>query len=127
MFALLASPIVLSALLLAAHFLRGGQAALVSLCLALPLLLAVRRPWAGWLITVGLGLGGLEWLLTLIDIAQQRMAMGEPWLRMAAILGTVTLLTVASALTPRHRHLARHFSVCGARADGAHSIPEVAS
>jgi hypothetical protein len=108
--ALLASPIVLSALLLAAHFLRGGQAALVALALALPLLLAVRRPWAGWLLSLGLGLGSLEWLLTLTAIAQQRMAMGEPWHRMAAILGGVSLLTLTAACLPRTRSLVRHFS-----------------
>lgn len=123
--ALLASPIVLSALLLAAHFLRGGQAALVALALALPLLLAIRRPWAGWLLCSGLALGSLEWLYTLLIIAQQRMAMGEPWLRMAAILGTVALITGASALLTRSRHLARHFSVDVTRAE-APSSPEPA-
>ncbi len=123
---LLASPIVLSALLLAAHFLRGGHAALVALALGIPLLLAVRRPWAGWLISAALILGSLEWLLTLIDIAQLRMAMGAPWLRMAAILGSVTLITGASALLPRSRHLARHFSVSGSRAEDSRSTPEVA-
>lgn len=107
---LLASPIALSALLLAAHFLRGGHPALVALSLGLPLLLLVRRPWAGWLISIGLGLGALEWLLTLYNIAQQRFAAGEPWLRMAAILGTVALITGASALLPRTRRLARHFA-----------------
>jgi hypothetical protein len=113
---LLASPIVLSCLVLAAHFLRGGQAALVAVCLALPLLFLVRRPWAGWTITVLLGLGSLEWLVTLAHIAQQRMAMEQPWLRMAAILGTVALITGASALLTRSRHLARHFSVDAGRA-----------
>ncbi len=122
--ALLASPIVLSAMLLAAHFLRGGEAVFVALCLALPLLLAVRRPWAGWLISAALILGSLEWLLTLIDIAQLRMAMGAPWRPMAAILGTVTLLTGASALLPRTRHLARHFSVSSSGAEGSQSSSE---
>ncbi len=119
MTALLATPIVLSALLLAAHFLRGGQAELVALCLALPMLLLVRRPWAGWLISLGLGLGALEWLLTLGAIAQQRMAAGEPWLRMALILGAVTLFSGASALLPRTRHLTRHLSVNVGRAEGS--------
>jgi hypothetical protein len=111
MTALLASPIVLSALLLAAHFLRGGQAALVAISLALPLLLLVRRPWAGWLLCGGLALGSLEWLWTLVEIARVRIAMGEDWLRMAAILGTVTFITGASALLTRSRHLRRRFSV----------------
>jgi len=118
---LLASPIVLSCLVLAAHFLRGGHAAFVAICLALPLLFLVRRPWAGWTITVVLGLGSLEWLVTLIQIAQQRMAMGEPWLRMAAILGTVTLITGASALLPRTRRLAGHFAPHATKAEGSRS------
>ncbi len=121
---LLASPIVLSCLVLAAHFLRGGQAAFVAICLAIPLLFMVRRPWAGWAITTLLGLGCLEWLATLVQIAQVRMAMGEPWLRMAAILGTVTLITGASALLPRTRRLAGHFAPHGIRAEGSRSTPK---
>ncbi len=125
MIILLASPIVLSALLLAAHFLRGGHAALVALSLAIPLLLLVRRPWAGWTISLSLSLGSLAWLFTLCQIAQQRLAMGEPWLRMALILGAVALFTGASALLPRAQRLVRHFSVGGGRAEGSRPPPVV--
>ena len=102
---LLVSPIVLSAIVLAAHFLRGGQVVLVAISLALPFLLLVRRPWAGWLLSVTLGLGAIEWVLTLVDLAQLRIAAGQPWTRMAIILGTVAGITAASALLPHTRRL----------------------
>ena len=120
---LLASPVVLSCLLMAAHFLRGGHAALVALCLALPFLLLARRPWVPWVLAIALTLGSLEWAHTAITLAEQRMSLGEPWLRMVAILGTVTLFTGASALAPFSTTFAGRFRK--ARAEGS-CFPEQA-
>ena len=46
-------------------------------------------------------LGALEWLWTAWWLVQQRLALGQPWLRLAFILGLVAVLTVASALVFR--------------------------
>jgi hypothetical protein len=43
---------------------------------------------------VGAGL----WLITTVDILQQRLKLGLPWLRLAAILGAVTLFTAVAGL-----------------------------
>ena len=100
-------PIVLSALLIAAHFSRAGNTGMVAVSLAFPALLLVRRPWAARGVQAGLLLAAIEWFWTLANLARQRIASGEPWLRLALILGTVALLTAASALVFRSEKLRR--------------------
>ena len=104
------APVALSALLLAAHFSRAGFPLMVIISLAAPLLLFVRRPWVARLMQIGLVLGALEWVRTLIVIAVRWQGLGEPWLRMAAILGTVALLTALSALVFQGKNLKERYS-----------------
>lgn len=96
-----ALPVVLSALLLAAHFYRAGSLALVALSLALPLLLLVGERWSARTVQAGLVLGALEWVRTLAFFAGLRMEAGRTWGRLAVILGVVALLTALSALAVR--------------------------
>ncbi|MCP4200712.1 MAG: hypothetical protein GY769_02105 [bacterium] len=91
-------PIVLSLLVLGAHFLRGGSLLTVIGMFGLLGLLAVRRAWVARLVQVVLILGALEWFRTLVVLALRRSGQGEPFLRMALILGTVAAITLASAL-----------------------------
>lgn len=91
-------PIILSFLLLAAHFFRFGQIALVALALFLPCLLLVRKHWAAQTLQIALLLGAAEWVRTIVVFAQARMAGGYPYLRMTLILGAVALFTAGSAL-----------------------------
>jgi uncharacterized membrane protein YqjE len=88
---------VLALLMLGAHFLRFGQLALVALCLLLLVPLFLPRRWAQLLVSAALALGAVVWLWTLAEDVQQRLAFGMPWLRLAAILGAVTLFTAWSA------------------------------
>ena len=96
-----ALPVVLSALLLAAHFYRSRSLALVAVSLALPLLLLVRERWSARVVQAGLVLGALEWVRTLAFFAGQRMEVGRPWGRLAVILGVVAALTALSAFAVR--------------------------
>lgn len=91
-------PIVLSLLVLAAHFLRGGGLWLAVVVLGLLGLLFVRRAWVARVMQVVLALGALEWVRTLVVLAVRRSEQGEPFLRMTLILGGVVALTVISAL-----------------------------
>jgi hypothetical protein len=93
----LAAPAI-SFLLLGAHFLREGSWVLVAACVALLALLAVRRRWAQRLVQAALVLGALEWVWTALILVQQRTAQGQPWTRLALILGVVALWTLASAV-----------------------------
>ena len=91
-------PVILSFLLLGAHFYRAGLVALTILSVAILFLLAVRKNWIPRLFQVLLLVGAFEWLRTLYFFAAMRIAWEEPWARLAAILGTVALLTALSAL-----------------------------
>lgn len=102
-------PAGLSALVLAAHFLRRGEMLSVLLCLGLIALLWVRRPWAARVIQGALVAGSLEWLRTLVEDMGLRRAAGEPWLRMAIILGAVIGVALGGALLLESRELRRRF------------------
>jgi hypothetical protein len=95
--------------LLAAHFLRAASWPGVAVCGALLALLAVPRAWAARVLQAALALGALEWLHTLVVLAQMRLALGQPWLRLALILGLVAALTAASAFVFQLRPLRARF------------------
>lgn len=90
-------PVVLSFLLVAAHFFRAGQTPGVAAALALPFLLLVPRRWIAWLLQVALLLAAAEWVMTLVWMVRERQALGEPAVRLVVILGAVAVFTAASA------------------------------
>lgn len=96
--ALLFVPIVLSLVVLGAHFMRYGNLFGVAGAALLLGLLFVRRPWVARLMQVVLVVGAVEWLVTLYRLAQFRAAMDQPAGRMIVILGTVAAVTALSAL-----------------------------
>lgn len=95
--------VVLACALLAAHFSRAGIDLLAGLSLGLPFLLLVRKPWARWTLRIALVLGGLEWLRTLVRLVSERRSQGEDWIRLAAILAAVALVTFLAAQAVRGR------------------------
>lgn len=105
MIALLLTPAVVSALALAAHFLRAGRTLIVLLVLATIPLLLVPRAWARRIAEITLLLGAAEWVRTLVLLARYRMAVSEPWLRMAVILGAVAGLALLSVALLEHRRV----------------------
>jgi hypothetical protein len=94
-------PVIVSSLLLAAHFFRAGNAGAAVLVLAMPLLLLTRARWASVAVQVFLGLAALEWVRTAVIIGQERALEGAPSARMYAILGAVALFTALSAIPLR--------------------------
>lgn len=96
-------------LILAAHFLRMGALAGVLVCLGLPIVAAATRArWALRCLKGLLIIGGVNWIATALRIGAQRRAAGEPWLRMALILGAVAALSaLAAALLSRRSVLER--------------------
>lgn len=89
-------PIVISFALLAAHFLRASQWALVALSAVFPALLFIPRRWAARSVQLALIVAAIEWVLTLALIAQQRMASGLPYTRSVLILAGMAAFTLAS-------------------------------
>jgi hypothetical protein len=107
--ALLTLP-ALSFALLGAHFYRAGWMLWVVVCVLAIGLLALRRRWVPRLAQLALVLGALEWLRTLWVIADYRLAMGQPVLRLAVILGAVAALAVLAALVFESQALRRLYN-----------------
>jgi len=103
-------PMVLSLLVLGAHFLRQGATAYLLVCLALIVVLMIPRRWAAWIVQVSLLLGALLWAHTLIRTAGERIANGEPYVRLTIILGAVAGFTLLSALIPFTKRWRRRYA-----------------
>ncbi len=91
-------PIVLSFLLLGAHFLHHQSLILMVISLVIPWVLFIRHRWAVRAVQAALLIASLEWIRTAIILAEERLDAGDPWKRMAIILGSVALWTLCSAL-----------------------------
>ena len=91
-------PLSLSALLIAAHFLRSGNTVMVVFSLLVPLILLTRERWALIAIQVLLVAAAAEWVRTALIIANARIANGAPTMRTFIIVGAVAVLTLLSAL-----------------------------
>ena len=103
-------PVFISFLLLAAHFFRSGQVVISIVLLSLLSLLFLRNAWVPRVIQLILLLGTVEWLRTIYSVAQVRIELGMPWMRMAIILGVVALFTALSCLVFRNGTLRKKFS-----------------
>jgi hypothetical protein len=108
--ALLIAP-ALAFAVLAAHFYRVASWPLMLACVVMVVLLAWPRAWVARLVQVCLVAGAIEWGWTAFNYIQRRMASGQPWGRLALILGVVALLTAAAALVFRHRRLRARFAI----------------
>lgn len=95
---LLYIPIVLSFVVLGAHYMRYGSSLAVVGVAALIALLFVRQPWVARLLQVALALAAIQWAHTMYDLAQLRIAFGESPTRLVIILGTVAAVALCSAL-----------------------------
>jgi hypothetical protein len=104
-------PVIFSFGLLAAHFSRTGLFPLVILCLAMPLLLFIRKPQLARTMQIVLLLGALEWIRSMIGYIEIRNSIGEDWGRLAIILITVALLTACSGLVFRGKHLRKRYGL----------------
>lgn len=92
-----ALPAFLACFVLTAHFLRAGQLLMAVMTLVLPWTLLTKRTWALRATQTALAVGVLVWIVTLVGRAQERMAEGKPWLRLAAILIACAVFTAWSA------------------------------
>ena len=108
---LLFTPVVLSLVVLAAHFSRADNGIAVIASFALIGILFVRRAWVPRLIQVALGLATIEWIRTVYVLVEARIAAGEPYLRLGIILGIVVIVTAGSAFVFETRTMRRIYSL----------------
>ncbi|MDR3567004.1 MAG: hypothetical protein P4L43_03145 [Syntrophobacteraceae bacterium] len=91
-------PAVLSLVLLAAHFLRAQSLFFVAVNIGLTPLLFWKKRWLTQIVRIYLVLGCGLWVYTASMIVMEREALGLPFAGAAIILGSVAILTLASAL-----------------------------
>ena len=90
-------PVIISYLLIAAHFMRAHNSFLVIVCFVLPLVLFIPRPLPARFVQIGLLLAAVEWIRTTYILVALRVENGQPWIRLAIILGAVACFTLCSA------------------------------
>jgi len=105
-------PVFLSAVLLAAHFLRAGIYPLAVACLGFPFVLMVPRRWSARLVQTVLFLGAAEWVRTAIMLVMDRQTQGRSWTIAVIILGSVAGITAASGLVFCCGALKERYQLC---------------
>ncbi len=98
-------PTFLATLLMAAHVMRFNGLIPAVLTLLLLLTLLVRKAWVLKLWQGLLAVAILIWLNTAYNLIQIRIAHDAAWLRLALILGLVTLVNVLAIFVLRTRKL----------------------
>jgi hypothetical protein len=102
-------PVVLSLILMGAHFSRMNMDLLVVVPLVLLGLLFVRKAWSVRVIQGALIIGGFEWMRSMFGYISERQATGEDWTRLAIILSVVGLFTILSGLVFFSKKLKAHY------------------
>ncbi len=98
-------PIILCFLLLAAHFGRANLLILQIFSILIPFLLFWKTKIVAIIIQSCLILAGIEWIRTAVYYARIRIENGEPWLRLAIIIGSVVILNFATIVVFRTKSM----------------------
>ncbi len=99
------SPVILSSLLISAHFLRHGRIILTGIGFVPLAVLLIRHPISARITQVILLLATGIWIWTLVTLVRQRVAAGLPYAGVIWILGGVIVFTLTSAFVFRFRTL----------------------
>jgi hypothetical protein len=89
-------PLILSAVLLAAHFLRSFNLIPMLFCLFTPFLLLIKKRWVLYVLQSLTVVSALIWMVALYVIIQERISEGRSWTASAIILGVVAAFTLFS-------------------------------
>lgn len=84
-------PYVFMIILLAAHFSRAGNEILAGITLLIPFLLLIKHKWVIYSLEILAYLSSVIWLQGAYQYIQIRVASGDDWVRLLAIMGTVAL------------------------------------
>jgi hypothetical protein len=98
-------PVIVSLLLMAAHFYRAGLLPVTAIVLVVTCMLFVPHGWVVRIIQALLAAGSIEWFITLSKLVSMRQAMNMPWIRLVLILGSVSIFTFGSIFMFRMKSL----------------------
>ena len=102
-------PVIVSCLLMSAHFSRANMSGIALIWLLLPFLLFVKRDWIARIFQILMLIGSIIWLETAYRLIKIRLALDGSWMRLAIILGAVALFTLLSALVFENKKLKERF------------------
>ena len=88
-----ATLVIITFLLLSAHFLRDDQIFYTIIFLLLPFLLLVKKRSSIIIVQIFSFIGVIVWLQTALKLIQERIMMDVSWTRMMIILSVVIILT----------------------------------
>ena len=92
--------ISLAYLLLGAHFLRFDQPILAIVAVSLPMLMLIKHVYVHTLLKLGLLISVVfVWSVSTFNFIDMRMALQQPWLRLAIIMFSVMIFTVFAAFS----------------------------
>lgn len=104
-------PAIAGYILLSLHFFRAGNLPAMLGTLLLIAAMLIRRPIVARLLQAALLIGAVEWVRTAASLVLIRTEMGEPFLRLAIILGAVAMATALAALVFRTSKLRLYFRI----------------
>jgi hypothetical protein len=104
-------PVIISLLFMAAHFFRAGLLPVAAIISVAPFLLLVHHRLVVRIIQTLLAIGSIEWIMTLSRLVSMRQAMGMPWIRLALILGAVSMIAFGSIFMFRLKSLRARYKL----------------
>lgn len=104
-------PVVIVLGILAAHFYRAHAWVPFGITIGLLPLLFIRAPWAARALQAALVVGALEWIRTAAVLVAMRQSLGQPYTRLAIILGAVALATGLCAFLFQWRPVKARFGL----------------
>ena len=104
-------PLLFSTLLISAHFMRAHGNLIGSLFLLLLFTLFIRKSWILRLWQVLLSLAAITWIFTTISLINLRIDLGQPWLRLALILGAIIVFTIWSAYLLENKKIKNYYNL----------------
>lgn len=103
-------PVILSFLVLSAHFSRDNMTLLMVISLVFPFLLFVQKAWVPKVFQITLILGAFEWLRSLYFYIQAYEQKDLSWNKLALIIGSVAIFTALSALVFKSKAIKKRYS-----------------
>ncbi len=103
-------PVILSFIILSAHFSRHNLIELTYFTITFPLILLVKKEWVKKVTQFFLVAGFFEWIRTTYILTEMRIESNRPFLRMIIILSAVAIFTISSTLTFNTKTLKERYS-----------------